>query len=433
MLGIAKIIQNTIASDLGIRAGDRVMMVNNNAVHDTLDFRYYAAEEKIELLIQRENEQILFEIEKDFNEDIGIEFEAMKMKACGNNCVFCFVYQNPKGMRRALYFKDEDFRFSFLYGHYVTLTTVKQIELERIVEQKLSPLYISVHATEEKTRKQLLGIKRDDHLLEKISFLVKGGIELHAQIVLCPGINDGVIFDQTVNDLKSFYPGVRSIAVVPVGLTRHRDKLYNLRLHSIGELRQMINYTDDFRCRLRSELGSSFIYLSDEFFIKARKPLPDTDYYDDFFQIENGVGEFRDMIDKFEQESFQLPEKIESPCRITWVTGTLAAGNLNKYILSKLRKIQNLEIDCIPVKNNFYGHSIGVSGLLVGEDIYEQLKDQELGKYVFLPPRILNHNGLLLDNWSIDRLEKALQTKVYVYNDPLAKIGEILKKLGASA
>jgi NifB/MoaA-like Fe-S oxidoreductase len=139
------------------------------------------------------------------------------------------------------------------------------------------------------------------------------------------------------------------------------------------------------------------------------------------------------MIDKFEQESFQLPEKIESPCRITWVTGTLAAGNLNKYILSKLRKIQNLEIDCIPVKNNFYGHSIGVSGLLVGEDIYEQLKDQELGKYVFLPPRILNHNGLLLDNWSIDRLEKALQTKVYVYNDPLAKIGKVLKKLGASA
>ncbi len=433
MLGITKIHPNSIASDLEIRAGDRVVMVNNKAVHDTLDFRYHAAEETIDLLIQRKNEQILFEIEKEFNEDIGIEFEAMKMKTCGNNCVFCFVYQNPKGMRRALYFKDEDYRFSFLYGHYVTLTTVKRKELERIVEQKLSPLYISVHATEERTRKLLLGIKRDDHLLEKISFLVKGGIELHAQIVLCPGINDGVIFDQTVNDLKSFYPGVRSIAVVPVGLTRHRDKLYNLRLHSMDELRQMIKYTNDFRRRLRSELGNSFIYLADEFFIKARKPLPDTNYYDAFFQIENGVGEFRYMIDKFEQESFQLPDKMASPCRISWVTGTLAAGNLDKYILSKLRKIRNMAIDCIPVKNNFYGHSIEVSGLLVGQDIYEQLKDRELGNYVFLPPRILNHDGLLLDNWSIDRLEKVLQTKVYVYNDPLSKIGEVLKKLGASA
>ncbi len=433
MLGITKINPNTIASDLGIRAGDSVVMVNNKAVHDTLDFRFQAAEENIDLLIQRENEQILFEIEKDYNEDIGIEFESMKMKACGNNCVFCFVYQNPKGMRRALYFKDEDYRFSFLYGHYVTLTTVKQNELERIIEQKLSPLYISVHATEERTRKQLLGIKRDDHLLEKIDFLVKGGIELHAQIVLCPEINDGSIFDQTVNDLKSFYPGVRSIAVVPVGLTRHRDKLYNLRLHSMEELREMINYTDDFRGRLQSELGSSFIYLADEFFIKARKLLPDTNYYDAFFQIENGVGEFRDMIDKFEQNLFKLPTKLENPCRITWVTGTLAAGNLDKFILSKLRKIRNLEIDCIPVKNNFYGHSIEVSGLLVGQDIYDQLKDQSLGNYVFLPPRILNHDGLLLDDWSIDRLEKSLKTKVYVYKDPLSKIGEVLKKLGASA
>jgi putative radical SAM enzyme (TIGR03279 family) len=302
--------------------------------------------------------------------------------------------------------------------------------LERIVEQKLSPLYISVHATEEKTRKQLLGIKRDDHLLEKISFLVKGGIELHAQIVLCPEINDGSIFDQTVNDLKSFYPGVRSIAVVPVGLTRHRDKLYNLRLHSIEELRQMINYTDELRDRLRSELGSYFVYLADEFFIKARKLLPDTKYYDAFFQIENGVGEFRDMIDKFEENLIKLPAKLKNPCRITWVTGTLAAGNLDKFILSKLRKIQNLEIDCIPVQNNFYGHSIEVSGLLVGQDIYDQLKDQVLGNYIFLPPRILNHDGLLLDDWSIDRLEKSLKTRVYVYKDPLSKIGEVLKKLG---
>lgn len=432
MVGIKNILSGSIADELGIKIGDQVVKINDHPVNDEIDLRFYAAEEKIEVLVRRGFEQIIFEIEKDFHEDIGIDLEEMKLKACGNNCVFCFVYQNPGGMRRPLYFKDEDYRFSFLYGHYVTLTTVKQKDLDRIVEQQLSPLYISVHATEEKTRKLLLGIKKDDHLLEKIDFLVKGNIELHAQIVLCPGINDGVIFNQTVNDLKNYYPGVRSIAIVPVGLTRHREKLYNLRLHRIEELKEMIEYTNNFREKLSKELGNSFIYLSDEFFIKAKHEMPAVEYYDAFYQIDNGVGEFRDMIDNFKKEEHKLPRTLSRPFKITWVTGTLAAGNLERYIISRLREIGNLEIDLIAVKNDFYGYSIEISGLLVGQDIYNQLKDKSLGDYIFLPPRVLNHNDLLLDDWSIEQLQTELNRPVYVYKDSPGSMAEVLNQLRGS-
>ena len=429
MIEIKAIQKNSIASDLGLEPGDKVVSVNNHPINDEIDYRFFAADENIDLLVQKKSGTIVFEIEKDHNEDIGIDLANMKMKACGNNCIFCFVYQNPRGMRKALYFKDEDYRFSFLYGHYVTLTKVSQSELERIVKQQLSPLYISVHATDKNIRKILLGLKKDDFLLEKIDFLVNGDIELHAQIVLCPGINDGNIFDQTVEDLKKFYPGVRSIAIVPVGLTRHRENLFDLRLHTVDELKKMITYTDKLRQKLKSELGRSFVYLSDEFFIKSKTNLPDTDYYDEFYQIENGVGEFRDMIDNFEKNIDTLPKKIDKMCKVTWVTGTLAEENLKKYIITKLNQIDNLTIDLVPVKNDFYGHAIEVSGLLVGQDIYGQLKDKDLGDILFLPPRVLNQDGLMLDDWSIDQLSKALDVNIHVYTESLWDIHNVIKQI----
>lgn len=429
MLEIVEVYPNGIAHELGIKPGDFIVKINSESVNDQLDYRFISAEEYIELLIQRGNEQMLFEIEKEFQEDIGIDLQEMKMKSCGNNCVFCFVYQNPDGMRKALYFKDEDYRFSFLYGHYVTLTTVNQAELERIVKQQLSPLYISVHSTEEETRKLLLGIKKDDELLEKIDFLVKGGIELHTQIVLCPGINDGEIFDKTVEDLKKFYPGVKSIAIVPVGLTRHRNNLFNLRLHTKNELLQMIDYTNEYRKKLAGQLGTSFIYLADEFYIKAGIQFPAAKYYDDFYQIENGVGEFRDLIDNFEKYHDDIPKETNYPTRINWVTGTLAAENLNKYIISRLNNIKNLSIETNPIINKFYGENITVSGLLTGQDIYEQLKDKELGDIVFLPPRILNVEGLFLDNWNVAMLEEKLKTRFYVYKESIGEIVDIINKI----
>jgi len=429
LLEIVEVHPNGIAHELGIKSGDFVVKINSETVNDQLDYRFFSAEEYLELLIQRGNEQILFEIDKEYQEDIGIELQEMKMKSCGNNCVFCFVYQNPEGMRKALYFKDEDYRFSFLYGHYVTLTTVNQKELERIVKQQLSPLYISVHSTEEETRKKLLGIKKDDRLLEKIDFLVKGGIELHTQIVLCPGINDGNIFEKTVEDLKQFYPGVKSIAVVPVGLTKHRTNLFDLRLHTTDELLNMIDYTNEYRKKLAKQLGSSFIYLADEFYIKAGKSFPDANYYDDFYQIENGVGEFRDLINNFENIANDLPDAIKESIDISWVTGTLAAESLEKLILSKLYKINNLNINVFPITNKFYGENITVSGLLTGQDIFEQLKNKKLGDFVFLPPKVLNAEGLFLDNWNVSMLEEKLNTKFYIYKEDIADIINVIEKI----
>jgi len=431
MIEITQVHPGSIAADLGLQPGDKVLRINGQLISDQIDFRYYAAEEEIEMLISRGQEDLVYEIEKEVHEDVGVELEEMKMKSCGNACVFCFVFQNPKGMRKALYFKDEDFRFSFLYGHYVTLTTVSEEELRRIVEQQLSPLYISVHATEPQIRRLLLGIKHEDRLLEKIDFLVNGGIELHAQIVLCPGINDGDIFDRTVTDLRKFYPGVRSIAVVPVGLTRHRRNLFELRIHTRQELTEMIDHTGKLRRKMKKELGEWFVYLADEFFIKAGYPMPDKLYYDQFYQIENGVGEFRDMIDRFNSAFPEMPKKISRPFKLTWVTGMLAAGGLEHHILSKLRTIENLEIELLPVENRFYGEHITVSGLLVGEDIYNQLKDKNVGNLVLLPPRVLNHDGLFLDNWKPMDLEKKLGVPCVVYNQPLEKIVEFIGALNA--
>jgi putative radical SAM enzyme (TIGR03279 family) len=428
MIDITKIIPDTIASDLKIQSGDQLISINGHNIGDQVDYRFYSAEESLEIFIQSGENQIIYDVEKDINEDLGLILEEMKMKSCGNSCVFCFVYQNPKGLRRPLYFKDEDYRFSFLYGHYVTLTTVTQEDLDRIVVQQLSPLYISVHSTEAKTRRLLLGLKQEDHLIEKIKFLVENGIELHTQIVLCPGINDDTVFDQTVRDLQKFYPGVKSIAVVPVGLTQHRKNLYQLRLHTRVELEEMIAYSDKLRSEIKKQLGSSFVYLSDEFFINARHDMPDGAYYDDFYQIENGVGEFRDMIDSFEQLFPKFPPGIEKYKKITWVTGMLAAGNLEKSIVSKLRTLKNIEIDVIPVVNYFYGEAITVSGLLTGQDIYAQLKDRQTGDLILLPPRVLNHNNLFLDDWNIEELQTMIKTPCHVYKETLADFIKVISR-----
>ena len=427
MIKITAIGQGSIAEELQILTGDDLESINGKEITDRLDYRFYQSGEEIEVLIRRGGEKILFEIEKEPDEDIGLVLEEMQLMACGNSCVFCFVYQNPKGMRKPLYFKDEDYRYSFMYGHYVTMTTMKQSDLERIVEQRLSPLYISVHSTEEKTRKFLLGIKKDDHLLEKMEYLTSNGIELHTQIVLTPGINDGVIFDQTVDDLKQFYPGVKSIAVVPLGLTQHRKRLTPLRIHTPLELQEMIAFVDERRTKLKEELGNSFIYLSDEFFIKAKRPLPSADYYDAFYQIENGVGEFRDMIDTFNKRFRDMPKEISCPIKVTWVTGLLAHKMLEEEIVNPLRNIKNLTIDLVPVVNKWYGPSIQVSGLLVAEDIYDQLQEKALGDIVLLPPRVLNDNDLFLDDWDLEKLSSKLGVPCHVYSGEISSLPEELE------
>jgi len=428
MIKITDIEADSIAAELEIQPGDQLISINENPINDRLDYRFYLAEEYLEMLIRRGEEEIIFEIDKFIDEDPGLILEDMKLLSCGNNCVFCFVYQNPKGMRKTLYFKDEDYRFSFLYGHYVTMTTLRQKDLKRIVNQRLTPLYISVHSTESESRRLLLGIKKDDRLLEKIEFLTDNGITLHTQIVLCPGINDGTVLEKTIDDLKDYFPGVGSVAIVPLGLTQFREKLLPMRMHSPAELTEMIDLTDQYRRRLKKELGVSFLYLSDEFFIKSGRPIPDETYYDGFYQVENGVGLFRLMIDEFKDWQPQLPDCLPAAKKVTWVTGTLAARTLQCNIIEPLNKIGNLQIDLVPVVNRFYGASIEVAGLLTAGDIYDRLKELPPADLILLPPRVINENGLFLDDWTVEKLEQKLGVPCYVYTDDLNRMLEIIER-----
>ncbi|GAB4332804.1 MAG: DUF512 domain-containing protein [Calditrichia bacterium] len=425
MVKIIDIEPESIAAELGIKPGAQLLEINGKKIRDNLDYRFYCAGEELEILIEQDGEQILFEVEKDYQDDLRLVLEDLTMRKCGNKCVFCFVHQNPKGLRRPLYFKDEDYRFSFLYGHYVTLTNTTQEDLDRIVEQRLTPLYISVHVTDPDLRKYMLGIKFDDFLLEKIDFLTSNGIELHAQIVLCPDLNDGEYLERTLNDLAQFYPGVRSVAIVPVGLTRHRRNLPALKPVDDAYSLQLMEWINKRRERFRKQLDTSFVYLSDEFFIRTGSPIPDDDYYEGFYQLENGVGLTRDLINRFQEE---LPElKLPVPeMHLTLATGVLGHKVLERFIVPGLDKLDGMRVQTRKIINHFFGESVVVSGLLVGQDLYQGLRDQELGDYVILPPRVLNHDGVFLDDWTVDQLEEKLGKPVIIFPEDFTTLFEII-------
>lgn len=424
MVEVVKVEANSISDELGIRAGDKVLKVNEKEIKDALDYRFYITAEQVKLIVQRGNEELIYEIEKEYDDDLGLELEDLEMRSCGNKCIFCFVFQNPKGLRKPLYFKDEDYRFSFLYGHYTTLTNATQTDLERIVDQRLSPLYISVHVTEPRLRKVMLGINFDDHLIEKIEYLTKNGIELNCQIVLCPGLNDGAYLEKTISDLKSYYPGIKSIAIVPVGLTKHRKNLYPINPVTKEYGLKTIAETDEKRRLLKVELGTYYVYLSDEFYIRTNTPLPGNEYYEDFYQLENGVGLTRDLMSTFEEEFPRLENLYAHSGKFSLVTGILGGDVLQKYFLEKLNRLPGLSFEIRTINNEFYGSSITVSGLLVGEDIYRQLKDELLGDYVILPPRCLNEDGVFLDEWTLPQLEEKLGRKLFVFPGSFSQLFE---------
>ena len=353
---------------------------------------------------------VLFEHEAD----PGIAFEPMHFGCCGNHCIFCFIDQNPRGLRKTLYFKDEDYRLSFLHGNYVTLTRTGRADLARIAAQRLSPLYISVHAADPAVRTKMLGLSSDDHLMDKIRFLADSRIELHAQIVLCPGINDGRVLAETHDALRAFYPQMKSLAVVPVGLTRHRKGLPDLRAVDAGTARQVIGGIHALQERNIKELGGSFVFLADEFYLLAGAPLPPAARYGEFWQIENGVGMTRAFLDDFEREAADLPKRLKRRKKIVIVTGALAAPVLEGRVIPRLRQIGGLEADLALVENRFYGTSVTVSGLLTGQDIARALAGRTAGATVLLPANCLNTDGLFLDDWTPERLSAGLGCRVVV-------------------
>lgn len=416
MIKIVDVGSDTLAWEAGIRAGNFIIEINKKAVRDEIDYMFLAAEKSMQLKILQQNRVKNINIKNNFRTDIGLTLEEMKTYSCGSNCIFCFVNQNPQGLRKSLYFQDGDYRMSFLYGNYITLTNVGESALKRIVEQKLSPLYISVHSTIPEIRKQYMNLKKDDGLLKKIRYLVENGISLHTQIVLSPTINDGESLIKTIEELYQLNSGIESLAIVPVGLTKHRKDLPKIKPVTAKYAKELIERMKPVQKNFKNETGKNWLYLSDEFYILGEVEIPKASYYDDYSQIENGVGMLRLFFDDFNKSMKKAPARLTRKKQITFLTGTLAYNFMNENVIPQLNKIKNLKTSVIPVKNRMFGSSVTVAGLLSGGSLLKGVENMELGDLVVLPNNTLNHDSIFLDNMTQDEFSSKIKRPIFFFN-----------------
>ena len=414
---IIKVFPDSLGETIGIQPGDRLLKINGKRVQDEIDYQFRMTEEVLTLDFEISGRLEKVEIEKEYDDDLGVEFEEMKIRSCANDCVFCFVDQNPPEMRKGMYFRDGDYRMSYLHGHYITMTNMGQNELKRIVEQRLSPLYISVHVTDIQQRQKLFLYKKDDGLLEKLEYLTNNGIELHTQIVLMPDLNDGEFLNKTLEDLYHYYPTVKSCAIVPVGLTGHRKGLMEIKS---ADKEYAKNFLDEIT-QMRNQFPgrkSPFVLYSDEWFILAEQPFPPLSDYGELDLAENGVGQVRQFLTLFEEESAHFPRALAFETNITLATGTLVYETFQKEVIPILNQIDNLTVTLLPIINKFYGESVTVTGLLTGTDIITQLASEDLGDAVWMSHRILNDEGTLtLDNLTLDDISNAIDCPLQLSND----------------
>jgi putative radical SAM enzyme (TIGR03279 family) len=397
---ITTVTPGSIAEELGIQPGDELLMMGGEPVHDELDVKFHTPGESVEIELRMQGELTVLEIEKDYDDEIGFAVEPMKMTACGNDCVFCFVDQNPEGLRKALYFRDGDYRFSHLYGNYNTMTNVGPRALERIVKQRLMPQYVSVHSTDLEVRTRLMRLRKDDHIMDKLRYLAENDIWMHTQVVLCPGINDGESLAKTVEDIYSLGENVQTMAVVPVGLTSHREGLSDLRQVDKPYARDMIERVFALQKRFRKERGVNWLYLSDEFFLVAEMEPPQEEWYDGYPQLENGVGMVRDFIEetKHEVATLKATHTLTQPRRLTLATATLASGFMREYVVPVLSEILGLEVDLQVVTNTLYGPDVTVTGLLSGQCFLQHFAERPATDLLLLPPNVLNEDDIFLDD-----------------------------------
>lgn len=413
---ITNVEPNSIAEELGFEPGDELLEINGKRVADAIDYRFYENDEDISVKIARNGEVTIYDIEKDEGERLGVDFEDFKILACGNDCIFCFVDQNPKGLRKQVYFRDGDYRLSFMYGNYTTMTNAGPAILRRIIQQRLSPQYISVHVTDYEIRKLMMGLKKDDLILDKIKLLHDNGIDMHTQIVLCPGLNDGAVLEKTVHDLYQFNKHIISLAIVPVGLTDHRFGLFELEKVDAEYANELLDGVEQWQEKFRNEIGRAFAYCSDEFHIVAGRKIPNEEYYDGFPQTENGVGLVRSFIAEFETQSENFPKRLSSTRKLTLATAELPHSFIQHAITPTLQRIGNLEVNLEVVQNVLYGRSVTVAGLLSGKCLISSLKGKDLGDMLLLPPDIVNNDDLLLDDMTIPQLENVLNAPVMVFD-----------------
>lgn len=413
---IIKVEQNSIAEEMGIEVGDILVDINEQPVKDVFDYRYLIQDEYIEVgILKPDGDEWLLEIEKDEYEDLGIVFETGLMdraKSCSNKCIFCFIDQLPKGMRKDLYFKDDDSRLSFLQGNYVTLTNMKQEDIDRIIFYHLSPINVSVQTTDMNLRKFMLKNPNAVKLMDYLKQLNEAQIEMNFQIVLCKNINDGDILDKSIEDLSKFLPTAISMSIVPFGKSKFRDGLYEIELYNKEDCRKIISQVDRWQNKFLKEFGTRFCFLSDEFYLTAELPLPDEEFYEGYPQLENGVGMVTSTgVEFYNAISVVEPDDVER--NISIATGLLAYEFMSKIADAIMSKFKNTNIQVFPIVNNFFGETITVSGLLTGSDIIEQLKGKKLGKYLFLPENCIRVGGShLLDDVDTSEIEQQLNVKI---------------------
>lgn len=423
----------SIAEELEIESGDRLLAINGNPIQDIIDFGYYSGEEELLLEIEKQDGEIWeIELMREEGESLGILFESPNPLSCSNSCLFCFVDQLPRGLRRSLYVKDEDYRLSFLYGNFVTLSSLGREEVRRICEQRLSPLYISVHATEPDLRAKLLGNCECPPVLDLLTELASSGIVMHTQIVLCPGLNDGSHLERTVRDLAALFPQIASLAVVPLGLTRFRESLPKLHPVTRDYASELLAVWQPLVHELATELGTPFLFFADEFYIKAEKPFPPLSEYGDLPQIENGVG----MVPLFLEEAEDVLGRAE-PMRemvVAVVTGESAYPYLEDF-LHELAEKTMVAFRVVPVKNSLFGDSVTVAGLVPGKDILKIVRGGgfEDVDAVLIPDVMLKEgDGVFIDDVTLEELRDVLGILVEVCESTPSGLYDSLKRCFSS-
>ena len=415
---IAEIESNSLAEEIGLEVGDKILEINGQVPHDLIDLSFQMADEEIEILVEHQDgEKEIIAFEKEIDEELGVKFESAvdKIRQCKNHCVFCFVDMNAPNMRKTLSIKDDDYRLSFLYGNFITLTNLTDKDFERIKNFHLSPLYISIQAMRPETREKLLRTPLAKNIQTQLDKLESCGTEYHTQIVLCPNLNDGEELDFTISELLKRRPNVQSLAIVPVGVTKYRkDKFPLTQFDKLGA-EKVIEQVEKFQKKIREECGKTFIYLGDEFYFLAGKKIPPVEYYDNFPQIENGIGMTRNFIEEFyfEKKSSFLP--VHSSIKIDVIAGTSFAKVLKNLAAEVMNEHKNLDIKILPVENNFFGKSVNVSGLLTGKDIIDTLKKnyRKCDKILIPATALRSGENIFLDDVTLDEMQKNFSAKIF--------------------
>lgn len=417
MVRIESVVKKSPAFKAGIQSGDILLKVNSHEINDFLDYQFYVEESFLTIEYEHKGEVKKVHIEKDEYEDLGLEFETYLMdkeKRCKNKCIFCFIDQNPKGMRESVYFKDDDDRLGFLFGNYITLTNLTEHDVERIIKMHITPVNISVHTMNKELRVTMMKNKNAGECLDIIPRLAENGIKINTQLVLCPGINDGEELKYSLEQLSKLYPGVESIAAVPVGVTKHRKGLFEMPEYTKEKAAEVIDIIDSFANDFKQKHGTRLAFASDEFYLKAERNLPSGDYYESYCQLENGVGMWTSFKDDFMSAIYDF-ESDNCNSAVSVATGS-AAYPLIKELCEKLSETyKNVKINVYEIKNEFFGQSVTVAGLVTGTDLINQLKGKELLSKLIIPDVMLRSEGdLFLDNVSVEDVENELGTPVDV-------------------